>query len=355
MIAVLIAALVAGAVPPDPVPTADGTVSGPNPVAAVAPAPPAPPPTAAPAPVAPPAPAPVAPPAPAPAAQGAHALTDTIYFIGGGRVRGTVIEEHPVTGVRIRQLDGTLQTYPREELSRIEYSDGTVSRRKAPPPQAAPAPPPGMAAMPPPPPAQPPPPSPVHMVHEHPLPLYLTLGVGVTFLGGDAERGLPMRRLFDTQGHMSSELGFRFGPSFALGLYGDAGGGEVAAPVRDACLSVGQSCTGMTGRIGLLARYTWDPFEARAKWLSIGTGWEVGEAVPDHQGHGASLFTYSGREYLRLGAGVDFRTSQALGIGLYGSFAWGEYDRYEDAAGVLALARATHTTGQIGVRLILFP
>jgi hypothetical protein len=111
----------------------------------------------------------------------------------------------------------------------------------------------------------------------------------------------------------------------------------------------------MARRIGLLARYTWDPLAAQSKWLSIGTGWEVGEARPSHQGQGSALFTYSGREYLRLGAGIDFRTSQALGVGIYGSFAWGEYDRYEDAAGVVALARATHTTGQIGVRLILFP
>jgi hypothetical protein len=177
----------------------------------------------------------------------------------------------------------------------------------------------------------------------------------MTFVGGDAERGLAMDRLFITQGHLSSEFGLRFGPSFALGVYGDAGGGDVAASVRDTCLTAGQSCTGMTGRYGLLARYTWDPLEASAKWLSIGTGWEVAEVVPDHQGHGSALFTYSGREYLRLGAGIDFRTSQALGLGLYASFAWGEYDRFEDLAGAVALTRANHTTGQVGVRLILFP
>jgi hypothetical protein len=194
-------------------------------------------------------------------------------------------------------------------------------------------------------------------LHEssYPVPLYLTLGVGATFLGNDAESGLAMRELFYTQAHLSSELGLRFSPNFALGLYGDAGGGDVAAPVREYCHSVGTSCDAMTARIGLLARYTWDPLAARAKWLSIGTGWEVGEVAPSHQGAGPSLFTYSGREYLRLGAGIDYRSNQALGVGFYASFAWGEYDRYEDSAGVVALARATHTTGQVGVRLILFP
>lgn len=430
MIAVLVATLIASAAPVDPASGVDGTVTGPPPVAAVAPAPATAPATLVPSPAAapevvvgkappdtiyfvgggrvrgqviqedpkagvelrlldgsvqtlapeeftrieyadgtvsrpklpepesaqpPPPPAPQARPEPAPAGP-----VDSVYFLAGGRVRGTVIEEHPVNGVRIRQLDGTLRTYPRDELARIEYADGTVSRRRA---SAPPAPPPPRAAAPPPaaPPGPPPPyglPRPHgHRLHgrSHPLPLYLTLGVGATLLAGDAERGLPLRQLFSNQAHVSSELGLRLSPSFALGLYGDAGGGDAARPVREYCQSMGLSCGAMTGRIGLLARYTWSPLAAEAKWLSIGTGWEVGEVRPRHQGQGSALFTYSGREYLRLGAGIDFRTNQVLGVGLYGSFAWGEYDRYEDGAGVLALDRATHTTGQIGVRLILFP
>jgi hypothetical protein len=426
MIAVLIATLVASAAPVDTVSGDPGSSTGPQPVAAAAPAPATPPPTLEPAPVPAPAPATAAavgqslpdtvyfagggrvrgqvlqddpragiklrlldgsirslapeeftrveyadgtvsrsnvsvpaqpPPPPARLEPAPAGPLDSVYFLAGGRVRGTVIEEHPVNGVRIRQLDGTIRTYPRDELARIEYADGTVSRRKAPPPEAPPAPPPPLAAAPPPtaPPGQPPPFGPRLHERSHPLPLYLTLGVGATFLGGDAESGQPMRRLFSNQPHVSSEVGLRFSPSFALGVYGDAGGGEVATPVREYCQTMGTSCDAMTGRIGLLARHTWNPLSEQSKWLSIGTGWEVGEARPSHQDQGSALFTYSGREYVRLGAGIDFRTSQALGVGIYGSFAWGAYDRYEDGAGVVSLARATHTTGQIGVRLILFP
>jgi hypothetical protein len=65
---------------------------------------------------------------------------DTVYFLGGGRVRGIVLEENPKTGVRVRLLDGTIQTYPRDDLVRIEYADGSTSSRVM--PTAAPAPPP---------------------------------------------------------------------------------------------------------------------------------------------------------------------------------------------------------------------
>lgn len=68
------------------------------------------------------------------------------------------------------------------------------------------------------------------------------------------------------------------------------------------------------------------------------------------------LFRYTGREHVRLGAGIDFRSSRLLGFGLYGSASVGEYDRYKDAIGSVEIAdRATHFTFLVGARLILFP
>jgi hypothetical protein len=287
-------------------------------------------------------------PAPAARAQPVEAAADTIYFIGGGRVRGTVIEEHPSNGVRIRQLDGSLHTYSRDELVRIEYADGTVSRRKTPPPQPPPPTAQPVAATPPP---QPPPAE----ERIQPAPLYLTLGAGVSFFGGEAERNVSMQQLFETQGHVSSEIGLRFSPAWAIGVYGDVGGGDVAAPVRDQCQRQGLECLGATGRLGVLLRHTWDPLSSRSKWLSLGTGWEMGNVSVDHHDGSSDLFTYSGREYLRLGAGIDFRSNDVLGIGLYASFAWGQYDEYQDLTGVVPLDQRTHTTGQVGLRLTLFP
>jgi len=158
-----------------------------------------------------------------------------------------------------------------------------------------------------------------------------------------------------SQGHLSSELGLRLSPSFALGVYGDVGGGDVAASLRDQCQMHGMGCMGTTGRAGFLIRRTWDPLGSTAKWLSIGTGWEVGSVSVDNHGQASELFTYSGRELVRLGAGLDFRSNQVLGLGLYASFAWGKYDQYKDLTGTMTLDSRTHTTGQVGLRLTLFP
>jgi hypothetical protein len=302
-----------------------------------------------------PRPAPAPPPQPAPARAKAADGIDTVYFLGGGRVRGTVIEENPKTGVRVRLLDGTVQTYSRDELVRIEYADGSVSRRVTPAPASVPAPAPAPAAA-------PPPPEKDKKEKPQPFPLYLSLGVGATFLGGDAESGVPMSEvLVSQQAHVSSELGLRLSPGFALGVYGDVGGGDPASSIREQCRLQGVDCVGTTGHFGLLARHTWDPLSTRPKWLSLGTGWEFGGVTVDHRDGGSSseLFSYTGREYVRLGAGIDFRSSAVIGLGLYGSVSVGEYDQFDDhgttPTTTVSLDRATHTTAQVGLRLTLFP
>jgi hypothetical protein len=159
--------------------------------------------------------------------------------------------------------------------------------------------------------------------------------------------------------HVSSELGLRFRPGFALGVYGEVGGGDASQAIRDQCQLQGLDCTATTGRWGFMARHTWSPLSTRPVWLSLGTGWEFGGVVVDHHAGGsgnADLFRYTGRELVRLGAGVDFRTNSAVALGLYGTVSAGEYDKIKDQAGVTtAIDSATHTTAQVGLRLTLFP
>ena len=105
----------------------------------------------------------------------------------------------------------------------------------------------------------------------------------------------------------------------------------------------GIDCTGSTGRIGFLVRHTWSPLSERPVWLSLGTGWEFGGVtVAHHDGQSDSnLLTYTGRE---------------IAFGLYGSFAVGEYDKYEDPSSTtISIERRSHTTAQVGIRLTLFP
>ncbi len=277
-------------------------------------------------------------------------------------MRGTVIEENPRTGVKVRLLDGSIQTYSRDDLQRIEYSDGSVSRRvpPTPPPVAAAAPKPGPTSPPQPvavPPPAPAPPGP----KERPqlFPLYLSLGVGATSLSGDAAPAVSMGSVFTTaQPHVSSELGLRLTARFALGVYAEVGAGDASQEVRDRCALQGFDCTAATGRYGFMVRHTWAPLSTRPAWLSLGTGWEFGGVVADRRSGDSSgdLFSYTGRELVRVGAGVDFRSNEVVALGLYGTVSAGEYDRLKDQAGATtSIDRATHTTAQIGLRLTLFP
>lgn len=326
---------------------ADGSVSTWSDVAATA-APPPPPAQAAPPPA----------PAPAPQAEG----IDTVFFVGGGRVRGLVLEDTPREGVTIRLLDGTLRTYPRRDIARIEYSDGSVTRRRErqqpPPPPRAPAPPPTYAPPPSyPQPAAPPPRAEPRDRGQVPVlaPVYLAGGVGATlFTGGEAEEGVRMWRLFEPQAHLSLEGGVRLSPAFALGLYADVGAGDPGRDVRAECRLAGLDCTASSGRFGLLLRHTWDPLTPTSKWMSIGTGWEFARVSTDDR-NDEEIFTYTGREYLRVGAGIDFRQSAVVGVGFYGSVGWGAFKKVEDVTGRYDVDEELHSTVQLGVRLTLFP
>src|SRR5512147_474769 len=55
----------------------------------------------------------------------APAPMDTVFFSGGGRVRGRVLEEHPKDGVTVQLADGTMRHYAPEEVTRIQYADGS--------------------------------------------------------------------------------------------------------------------------------------------------------------------------------------------------------------------------------------
>jgi hypothetical protein len=59
-----------------------------------------------------------------------NAYADDIVFLkGGGRVRGTVIEEDPKAGVRIKLADGSFRTVTHAQVDRVEYAPA-----EAPPP-----------------------------------------------------------------------------------------------------------------------------------------------------------------------------------------------------------------------------
>jgi hypothetical protein len=312
--------------------------------------------------------APAAPP-PAPAqalaqAGPAPAQLDTVFFAGGGRVRGRVLEEHPKDGVSVQLGDGTTRHYAPEEVVRIQYADGSTSRRRAksydddrPAPRAAPQPPPRPIQQP---------------VYAMPatevprrsgmaplVPLYGSIGVGGTWFNGRAESGVNMDDVFHGQFHLSLEGGLRLNQAVAIGVYLDGGAGDVAKPIREQCDAVGQDCVGTSARVGFMVKHTWNPTAPTATWLGVGTGWELGNvswSSSGGNGNGDEVFTYRGREMVRLMGGLDFRTNQVVGVGLYGAVSWGTYDKLHLVdVGDVDVSSRVHTTYQLGVKLILFP
>ncbi len=302
--------------------------------------------------------------------------SDTVYTVNGGRFVGTVIEETP-QGITVQLPDGTTRRLARNEVTKIEYSDGSVSTPNRPPPPAqpptyrAPAQPPPPAYRPPPPAYRPPPPAygpppygpPPAPYQPGPrgmpplVPFYGAFGIGGSFLSGDAAAGIPMDQLFGSQLGIWLEGGMRLNPYVGLGLYLDLGLGDPAGQTSDYCASVGTSCTATTGRFGVLLRHTFTPYASSTPWIAVGTGWEWGNVSLDSPGSASQeLFSYQGWEMLRLMGGVDLRTSPVFGFGLYAGVSFGRYSSYHDALGDVSIGgERNHATVEAGLRFTLFP
>lgn len=301
---------------------------------------------------------------------------DTVYTADGGRLLGTVVEES-AQEIAVQLPDGTTRRLPTRDVTRIEYADGSVStpNRPAPPPPPAyrgpPAYPPPRPYTPPPPsyappayrpaPPPPPPPGPAYTRGDRgPIsPFYAAFGLGGAFLSGEAEDGIRMDDLYDSQVDIWLESGLRLNPHLALGLYVDIGVGDPASPVRQECNALYVDCTATTTRVGLLLRHAFAPRASSTPWVAVGTGFEFGSVSIDHMDGSASsedLFSYSGWESLRLMGGVDLRSNPVFGVGLYGGIAFGRYDEYERGLVERDVgSERYHTTVQAGVRFTLFP
>jgi hypothetical protein len=300
---------------------------------------------------------------------------DTVYTTNGGRLVGTVVEESP-QGVSIQLPDGTTRRLSRNEVSRIEYSDGSVSTpNRAPPPaqppqyRAPPQPPPSYA-QPPPPSYRPPPPPyggrppPQYAAPAAPrqpmvMPFWLSFGIGGSFPSGEAEPGFRMDDIMRSQLGIELDGGVRLSPHLGLGLYLDLGYGDPSSAVQADCgASVPPgTCSVSTGRFGPMLRFTFDPYASSTPWIAIGTGWEW--ASVNFTDSGQEYFSYHGWEMLRLMGGVDLRTSPVFGIGLYGGVSFGRYSEYAqpavDGARYGIADERTHTTVEAGLRFTLFP
>jgi opacity protein-like surface antigen len=298
---------------------------------------------------------------------------DTVFTNDGGRVVGTVIEESPDT-VSIQLQDGSYRRIPSKDVRRIEYRDGTVSQKSAPPPAVAQpqyTPPPPQQA--PPPPAYPPPYGPPPRYYgpppyfppgpppppPNPAPAagWLSFGMGGLFPSGDAERNVPMSQVFGPMLNFGFEGGLRLDPHFGLGLYFDWATGSPGSDVRSFCDQYGIYCTASSYHYGVLARFTFSPFAHATPYISIGTGGVTDEVTtPDYYSGSSTVARYTGWEMARLRVGYDIRSNHVFGFGLYGGVGFTRYTGYDNSAGSQGIPETTvHTTFDVGIRMTLFP
>jgi hypothetical protein len=134
----------------------------------------------------------------------------------------------------------------------------------------------------------------------------------------------------------------------------------VAGKAKDLCDATGLDCTAATFKIGIGARYAFAPFARNTPWIS---------AVIAREGTGLTLkgpggdesIAFGGWEWLRLGAGWDWRFNRTFGLGAFTSFSLATYNGISTnnngmyvVAGDLGGGK-THTWFVLGVRAILFP
>lgn len=301
---------------------------------------------------------------------------DTVFLRDGGRLRGTVVEEIPGTGVSIQLPDGELRKVPAADVLRVEYGDGTQGSIGAPPaapveggatPSAAePLPPaqpgttwqPVAPAQPLPPEAGPPPDALAH-------PRFITLAgaLGFAIPSGKAEPGVEMTDVTTTQFLIGLEGAIRFVPEFQLGLLLDIGVGGAGSQLEAECDASGISCNTTEIDFGIFARYAFTPRERTTPWVALGVATGILSIDPDSSNYCGTA--YGGNQYLRLSAGYDFRGKGQLGLGLFAGAVFGKYTdfgRYRNLSGGCNDFQyeslpdtANHAYVQGGVRLILFP
>jgi hypothetical protein len=67
-------------------------------------------------------------------------VDDTVFLKGGGRIRGTIVEEEPTKGVRIKLPDGRTRTLKPAEVDHVQYAADAPAPAAAPAPAPEPAP-----------------------------------------------------------------------------------------------------------------------------------------------------------------------------------------------------------------------
>jgi hypothetical protein len=259
---------------------------------------------------------------------------DVVMLSNGGRVRGTVIEQDPRSGVRIKLLDGTIRSLTAAEVREVQYGSPAGVPSPAPTPPAAastsaptqafPAASPASAW-----PAGPASGNPADARERSAgLPAHkwdLGLRFGYALPLGNVSGSDKLSDAVSGEVPIWFEVGYRFSPAFMFGTFFQYAFTQLKAGVG---CPINATCSGHDTKFGIQGQYHFLPEQRTDPWLGVGIGYEtfsesIDENLPALNEHIDGNF--SGVQFLNLQAGVDFRVASLFSLGPFLDYSLGEY------------------------------
>jgi len=120
------------------------------------------------------------------------------------------------------------------------------------------------------------------------------------------------------------------------------------------------SCSAVSVRLGLEARYTFTPAERMSGWIGYGAGFTSGSQTISDAGHYTETSTAQGIELARLTGGLDFRAKRGFGLGPFVMASIGRYTQQRTSINNVTTSSsipdpAVHTWVSVGLRMVIFP
>src|SRR5450755_2673862 len=156
---------------------------------------------------------------------------------------------------------------------------------------------------------------------------------GVSVPLGNAQQGGKMSDLASNQVPILMDIGGKVIPELFLGGYFGLGFGGAAGQTKAFCDVNGFTCVAVSVQLGIEAQYQILPAGRVDPWIGYGLGFE---SLAVSQGNGNGSLGYSGFEFARIMAGVDFRVNRVFGVGPFFDLSMGQYSTISqtDTSGV---------------------
>jgi len=170
--------------------------------------------------------------------------------------------------------------------------------------------------------------------------------------------GLPEQQLSDIssgQVPLFVDIGAKVIPELFIGGYFGLAFGGAGGTTKAACELNRVDCLTVDVHFGVEAQYHILPAGQVNPWIGYGLGFEsfaLGRSV----GGVTVSEGYSGFEFARFMAGVDFRLSRVVGVGPFADLAMTSFGSYNPGSTSVSLPETgVHEWLTLGVRVVFFP